>query len=146
MHHPACPYCKAEVRPNELQPFGCSACLAWSHFACWEEHGSCPACGHVPGPRPQEPKRPARGAAPAGAPAAGAGSRAGRDRDQPWWVGRTTGCSTCGDTFVVTNRYQRFKCPKCARGSPKAWLILFLLSLLYLAFNLMGPILATFAG
>lgn len=137
--HPSCPYCHADVRPNELQPFGCASCLAWSHLACWEEHGSCAACGHSPGPVPAKAAR-RSGSAPA-SPRPGVNS--GRRQDgEPWWVGRTSHCSKCSAAFVVTNRYKRFECPSCSTRYMSRGMLLFVLLLaLYVILNVVFTVL-----
>lgn len=133
--HPSCPYCHADVRPNELQPFGCASCLAWSHLACWEEHGSCAACGHAPGPVPARAAR-RSGSAPA---SPRPDSSAGRRQDgEPWWVGRTSHCTKCSAAFVVTNRYKRFECPSCSTRYTGLGMLLFaLLFATYVAFTIL---------
>jgi len=121
VQHPSCPYCHADVRPDELQPFGCATCLAWSHLACWEEHGSCAACGHAPGP---VPAKATQSAGPQASPRTN-GSAGRRENGDPWWVGRTSPCSGCSASFVVTNRYNRFKCPSCVSKSNTRGMLLF---------------------
>ncbi|MEZ6187677.1 MAG: hypothetical protein R3F62_22035 [Planctomycetota bacterium] len=136
VHHPKCPFCLTDVRGGELQPYGCPSCMSWSHLPCWEEHGSCPACGERTGAAPSPSRRPR-------APQVRASERpaASGEREQPWWVGRTNHCTGCGDTFVVRNRYQRFKCPRCASGSPRTWLLAGVVMLFYLLLTVVLPML-----
>ena len=117
VRHSTCPYCHTEIKGGQLQPFGCSSCLAWSHIACWEEHGSCPACGIEPGPRPARRKPRAQ--------------RPARD-DPPWWEGMTLDCRGCGDTFIAAERYHRYHCPRCASPYRGLWIALSLLTLYFL--------------
>jgi hypothetical protein len=42
---PRCPYCHEGVRPSEPDKQACTACMAWHHSACLEEHGACATCG-----------------------------------------------------------------------------------------------------
>jgi hypothetical protein len=41
---PRCPWCHDAVRGGQ-EKRGCSACMAWHHEECFEEHGACAACG-----------------------------------------------------------------------------------------------------
>jgi len=117
VRHSTCPYCHTEIKGGQLQPFGCSSCLAWSHLACWEEHGSCPACGIEPGPRPARRKPRAQ--------------RPARD-DPPWWEGMTLDCRGCGDTFIAAERYHRYHCPRCVSPYRGAGVVLVLAGLYFL--------------
>ncbi len=64
--HPRCPYCHDPVRPGAVEAKrSCSACMAWHHAACWEDHGGCAACeavedGALPQAEPRAPRRTSR--------------------------------------------------------------------------------------
>ncbi|MDC3379033.1 hypothetical protein OAX78_01965 [Planctomycetota bacterium] len=40
-----CPYCHDEVERSASDKLACNECMAWHHSSCWQEHGSCAACG-----------------------------------------------------------------------------------------------------
>jgi len=57
--HPRCPYCHADVRPDDADKRPCLGCMAWHHAECLSANRRCAACDAPvkPGGRRRRRKR-----------------------------------------------------------------------------------------